>query len=103
MSQQETGHKQKSSSKNQITHNVEEEAKNEPGDTYTMFHLPGPKGVSLLIATIQANNAELHMEIDTGASASISSNKTYKKLWHAIKRPQLTPTDHKLHIYMKRN
>ena len=65
-----------------------------------MFHLPGPQ-VSPLMATVQANKAELYMEMDTGASASIISNKTYKKLWPAAKRPQLTPTDRKLRTYTK--
>ena len=65
-----------------------------------MFHLPGPQ-VSPLMATVQANKAELYMEMDTGASASIISNKTYKKLWPPAKRPQLTPTDRKLRTYTK--
>ena len=41
------------------------------------------------------------MEVDTGASASIISNKTYTQLWPDSERPPLSPSNRKLHTYTK--
>ena len=41
------------------------------------------------------------MEVDTGASASIISDETYKRVWSNIKCPRLTPSNRKLRTYTK--
>ena len=54
-----------------------------------------------LTVTVKANNCDLEMEVDTGASLSIISEATYQSLWAAESKPPLKPTDVKLHTYTK--
>ena len=45
------------------------------------------------------NKANVIMEVDTGASVSLLSESTYRRLWPAVTRPPLLPSDARLHIY----
>ena len=39
------------------------------------------------------------MEVDTGASVSLMSDNTFRRLWPAATRPPLSPSDARLHTY----
>ena len=54
-----------------------------------------------LTVTVKANNCDLEMEVDSGASLSIIREVTYQSLWAAESKPPLKPTDVKLHTYAK--
>ena len=54
-----------------------------------------------LIVTLQLNHLVLDMELDTGASLSIVSEKTYYSLWFTQARPKLEESSVKLHTYTK--
>jgi len=45
-----------------------------------MYKMTAPPLKPLLV-TVSINNASLEMEVDTGASVSISSEETYNRLW----------------------
>ena len=51
-----------------------------------LFNMPC-KFSSLLMITVQVNQAKLQMEVDTGASASIISYDTFMEGWPALQRP----------------
>ena len=57
------------------THNVTEYS-----EDYTMYNLTGVS-IKPLKVTVKVNNADLDMEVDTGASVSIISEDTYNRLW----------------------
>ena len=65
-----------------------------------MFHMRGTQGRPYFV-NVQLNNCALDMEIDTGASLSIMSEKKYHSLWPLQSRPGLQPTTVKLHMYTK--
>ena len=65
-----------------------------------MFNVRETQGKPFLV-TVQLNNCDLEMEIDTGASLSIMSEKTYRSLWTTQSQPSLQPTTVKLHTYTK--
>ena len=52
-----------------------------------------------ITVTVTANEVPLNMEVDTGASASIISQKTYQSLWIKKQAPKLSPTKVKLRTY----
>ena len=52
-------------------------------------------------STAQQMQPALEMEIDTGASLSIISEKTYHSLWTTESQPKLQPSTVKLHTYTK--
>ena len=52
-----------------------------------------------MMVTVQLNEAELQMEVDTGASVSLISEATYKKLWSTMHRPQTDASSRKLQTY----
>ena len=45
------------------------------------------------------NAIEVEMEVDTGASATIMSEATYRRLWPKAKAPLLQPTQARLQTY----
>ena len=53
---------------------------------YTMYNLNGVS-VKPLKVTVRVNNADLDMEVDTGASVSIISEDTYNRLWLEKQQP----------------
>ena len=78
------------------THLVDEEPPEDP--VYTLFHLPATRPFPMVV-TIQLNQTPLDMEVDTGATASLISEQTYKSLWPAEKAPALQPSEVKLRTY----
>ena len=63
-----------------------------------MFNIRGTRGQPYRV-TVQLNNHNLEMEIDTGASLSIISDETYQSFWTSQPKPELQPTTVKLHTY----
>ena len=53
---------------------------------YGMYNLTGT-AVKPLKVTVNVDSSELELEVDTGASVSIISEKTYNRLW-----PERKPT-----------
>lgn len=52
-----------------------------------------------MVVTMQLNGKTLDMEVDTGASASVISEGTYKELWIAEEAPLLQAADVRLKTY----
>ena len=63
-------------------------------DTLYAFRSPDP-----LRAPVKINNVTIEMEIDTGAAASVISEKTYKNAWVGEGRPSLLTTNVLLRTY----
>ena len=51
------------------------------------------------MVNLMLNDATVKMEVDTGASASLISMRTYQKLWPSSQAPPLDPTNAKLRTY----
>ena len=52
------------------------------------------------VVKVQLNSCDVCMEVDTGASASIISEETFKSLWPTkAERPALTPSSRRLQTY----
>ena len=58
---------------------------------YTMYNISN-QGANPWSVTVQADRADLRMEIDTGASVSIISMATYQATWLENERPVLQPS-----------
>ena len=82
------------------THQVEEDV-SDISDCYQLFTLQAGSQNKPLVVAVKANNCDLEMEVDTGASLSIISEATYQSLWTAEFKPPLKTTDIKLHTYTK--
>eukprot|EP00731_Ephydatia_muelleri_P003073 Em0001g3073a len=65
-----------------------------PTDTLYCFRSPDP-----LKAPVKINNVTIVMEVDTGAAASVISERTYKNSWVGVPRPPLLSTDVLLRTY----
>ena len=65
---------------------------------YEMFPLTAPKPDPLMVF-VRVNEVELSMEIDTGASISIISEKTYLSTWPDEPHPCLLPSKARLRTY----
>ena len=76
-----------------VTEQLTESNSSEDDSAYTLFSTTGAL-LQPLIAAIRVNNAELWMEVDTGASAAIISKSVYCKLWPM--QPPLQPFTVKL-------
>ncbi len=63
----------------QTTHTLVEEP-DDDAPVYTIFKLSG-QSVGPLVVTMQVDQAELMMEVDTGAAVSLISKETYQTLW----------------------
>ena len=77
-----------------------EEDLDEPDDetgTYSLYSTSS-KVTDPIAVTVAVNQAELRMEIDTGASASVISEATYQQLWKG-NLPPLQKTSIKLRTY----
>ena len=66
--------------------------------THTLFNV-ATNACKPLQVTIKANNIDLTMEVDTGASMSLISNATFQKLWPAQSCPTLLSSETKLRTY----
>ena len=54
-------------------------------DPQTAFTVKGKKAKPIVV-TVLADGKELQMEVDTGASVSIISNKTFRELWEGDRK-----------------
>ena len=67
---------------------------------YSLFHTTGRCGpVKPMMVALNVNQAEIQMELDTGASCSIISEATYRSLWPPESAPPLKPSPIKLRTY----
>ena len=55
--------------------------------------------MNALMVTVIVDNVKLHMEVDTSASVSILSEKTYHSAWPDDCQPPLLPSNTKLRTY----
>eukprot|EP00731_Ephydatia_muelleri_P012745 Em0007g55a len=56
-------------------------AQRRPKDTYTLFTVAGDRSRAPLTQKVKLDGADLMMEVDTGAVASVISEETYRQLW----------------------
>ena len=83
--------------KEQQTHTVEEAT---PPEEYTLYPVVQQQSASApLRSMVKLDGKELSMEVDTGASLSLMSETTYKKLWESDTLPDLQQTAVKLRTY----
>ena len=68
---------------------------------FTLFNLSSSPSKPYVV-TVQVNGTELPMEVDTGASLTLSKT-TFDKLWNAQEAPNLQPTTSKLRTYTGEN
>ena len=92
-----SGHQRKPRQTNLASQDTEE-IDSDTSDSYEMFNIRGTQGQPYRV-TVQLNNCNLEMEIDTGASLSIISDETYQSFWTSQPKPELQPTTVKLHTY----
>ena len=64
-----------------------------------MYHTKGPGTTPPILVTSQLNGQDLTMEMDTGATLSIISEKTYQSLFSPHAAPQLKPSTTQLKTY----
>ena len=81
------------------THQVSEEAADDA--TYTLFAVREGRAAEPIRVSVQVSGAKLDMELDTGASTSIISEDTYRRLWPMPEAPPLKPTTKKLCTYTR--
>eukprot|EP00731_Ephydatia_muelleri_P028865 Em0020g509a len=74
-------------------------AQRRPKDTYTLFTVAGDRSRAPLTQKVKLDGADLMMEVDTGAVASVISEETYRQLWTTPRRPKLKPSDVYLRTY----
>eukprot|EP00731_Ephydatia_muelleri_P013136 Em0007g446a len=74
-------------------------AQRRPKDTYTLFTVAGDRSRAPLRQKVKLDGADLMMEVDTGAVASVISEETYRQLWTTPRRPKLKPSDVYLRTY----
>ena len=70
----------------------------EDNDDYSIYTRTEPP-VKPLVVSVKLNNADLEMELDTGASISIISEATYSRLWLQEKAPPIQKSQVKLKTY----
>ena len=56
---------------------------------YSLFHTQGCSRSPPILITLKVNGVDLTMELDTGATLSLISEKTYKELFPAETAPHL--------------
>ena len=70
-------------------------------DEYSLYHTKGLGTTLPVLVTLQLNGQDLTMELDTGATLSIVSEKTYQSLFSPHAAPQLKPSTAQLKTYME--
>ena len=65
---------------------------------YSLFTVSNRSAKPLRV-NVQLNHTPLSMEVDTGASVSVISRKTYNKLWPSAQAPPLEYSDVRLQTY----
>ena len=81
------------------THHVDADPDDVAAYDEQLFNIPTRRSAPPLTARLKVNQADLEMEVDTGASASLISFDTYTALWHKGQRPKLTPSSRTLRTY----
>ena len=79
------------------THQLAED-QSEDSSTYSLFRTSTRDKPKPLLVTMLVNEKELQLEVDTGASASVISESTYRELWPEDP-PKLLETQVKLQTY----
>ena len=79
---------------------VDDDCVSDTSESYELFNLQETRSKPLVV-TVKLNNSTAHMELDTGASLSIISEKTFCSLWSTQARPELQSSSVKLHTYTK--
>ena len=69
-------------------------------EEHSLYHTKGPGTTPPILVTLQLNGQDLTMELDTGATLSIVSEKTYQSLFSPHAAPQLKPSTAQLKTYM---
>ena len=84
------------------THQVaaDEDNVSDTAESYELFNLQETRSKPLVV-TVKLNDSTTDMELDTGASLSIISEKTFCALWPLQARPKLQTSSVKLHTYTK--
>ena len=84
------------------THQVaaDEDNVRDTAESYELFNLQETRSKPLVV-TVKLNDSTTDMELDTGASLSIISEKTFCALWPLQARPKLQTSSVKLHTYTK--
>ena len=84
------------------THQIaaDDDCVSDTSEAYELFNLQETR-TKPLVVTVKLNNSSLDMELDTGASLSIISEKTFNSLWSTQARPKLEASSVKLHTYTK--
>ena len=84
------------------THQIaaDDDCVSDTSESYELFNLQETR-TKALVVTVKLNNSTLDMELDTGASLSIISEKTLYSLWSTQARPKLETSSVKLHTYTK--
>ena len=77
------------------THKLTED---EDAKEYAMYHCQ-TEGSNSMVVNLLVNNAELAMEVDTGATLSIISEATYRSIWPKDRAPPLQASSKKLKTY----
>ena len=75
----ERGGKKHSHGSVQRTHQLTAEDKQDEM-SYALFQMSAPRAAPILV-TVMLNQAEVVMEVDTGASISVISESTFRKTW----------------------
>ena len=97
--------KSKFATKNNPTNNIapdyeSEYAKVDEYDNYIYTNSCNTKPTQPILVPVEVDRVKLDMELDTGATRSLISMDTYKKLWpDNTKRPKLDPCDDILRVY----
>ena len=79
---------------------VDDDCVSDTSESYELFNLQETRSKPLVV-TVKLNNSTAHMELDTGASLSIISEKKFCSLWSTQARPELQSSSVKLHTYTK--
>ena len=66
---------------------------------YSLFHTPGSRCSPLILISLKVNGVNLTMELDTGATLSLISEKTYHNMFPAESAPQLKASQAQLKTY----
>ena len=79
----------------QLTARKENFKREQSEKTYNMFNLTGPRP-DPIITYVEIDGKALLLEVDTGATLSVISEKTFQEHWRNTTRPKIKATKHRL-------
>ncbi|XP_029551127.1 uncharacterized protein K02A2.6-like [Salmo trutta] len=79
-------------------HHLESTEEEDEHCSYNMFNVREPRAEPIY-ATVEVDGKQMRMEVDTGASASVISEETYKQKWGSRQVSALTPAGIRLRTY----